>query len=316
MPPAAPDESQKAELAEPTRADVQQLMDQALTTPTLDSLQQFVDFANRFRKLAAYNLYMVYIQRPGAAAVATRDEWMGVGQTIMPDAVPIVILRTFGPIELVYELSDTAPPQVRDPRSHMLGAEGPFDVERMNRLVRNLKPKGKALRIDVVQGSYGAHLAGTAAAARPLLTDVQDLASGTLPTGQIAHGNFETTPYPAHDLLYRIKLNRRMTAAEQFTTLAHELGHIFCGHLGAFLPSGRADDDHGWPDRSSLGQSAREIEAELVAWLIASRANLITGAPIYLRPYLERARDDGSIGSVSPHAIIRAAARIERLSKR
>ena len=64
----------------------------------------------------------------GLLSIEARDEWMGVGQTVMPDAVPIVILRTFGPIELVYELSDTAPPQVRDPRSHMFGAEGPFDV--------------------------------------------------------------------------------------------------------------------------------------------------------------------------------------------
>jgi hypothetical protein len=301
--------------AAPTRDDIAQLVDQALTTPTVESLDQFVGFAARFRKLAAYNLYMVYMQRPGASAVATREEWQEVGQTVLPDAVPIVILRTFGPIERVYELSDTSPQQVRDPRTDMFGAEGAFDARILDRLIKKLKDSKRNLKIEVKRDSYGSKLAGTAAAPPPTLVGLQDLMTGKIPTGQLAHGNFHTDVNPSEKIDYRIKLNRRLTAAEQFTTLAHELGHIFCGHLGGYSPNGRKDDESGWPDRRGLKHSAREIEAEIVAWMVASRVNLITGAPLYLKPHLMRAKEDGSIGTVKPDLIIRSVARIERMMR-
>lgn len=144
---------------------------------------------------------------------------------------------------------------------------------------------------------------------------MQDLLAGTLSTGQVAHGNYETEIAPTEKITYRIKLNRRLTPAEQFATLAHELGHIFCGHLGGHAPSGRVDDESGWPDRRAIQHSAKEIEAEIVAWLVSSRANLITGAPLYLKPHLLKAKEDGTIGTVKPDLIIRAVARIERLMR-
>ena len=32
---------------------------------------------------------------------------------------------------------------------------------------------------------------------------------------------------------FEVLLNRSYSATEQLATLAHELGHIYCGHLGA-----------------------------------------------------------------------------------
>lgn len=72
-------------------------------------------------------------------------------------------------------------------------------------------------------------------------------------------------------------------------TIVHELGHIFLGHLGE-CASGQSDDDEsGWPNRMGLGKNEKEIEAEAVAYLVASRAGVVTASAQYLKPYAERA---------------------------
>jgi hypothetical protein len=71
---------------------------------------------------------------------------------------------------------------------------------------------------------------------------------------------------------------------ERFVTLAHELGHIFCGHLGECQSrSGQENAETGWPDRRDLGKNEQEIEAEAVAYLVATRADLVTASVAYLR---------------------------------
>jgi Zn-dependent peptidase ImmA (M78 family) len=110
---------------------------------------------------------------------------------------------------------------------------------------------------------------------------------------------------------YRVTFNDRLEGGERFVTIAHELGHIFCGHLGECLYRGSNDDESGWPDRRSLGKNEKEVEAEAVAYLVASRAALVTGSAAYLKPYAQRA----DMKSIDVYLIVRAAARIERLSK-
>jgi hypothetical protein len=44
---------------------------------------------------------------------------------------------------------------------------------------------------------------------------------------------------------YRVTLSDRLTDRGWFANLAHELGHIFCGHLGACLSQSTRDDDEG-----------------------------------------------------------------------
>ena len=112
--------------------------------------------------------------------------------------------------------------------------------------------------------------------------------------------------------MYRIRLNDRMTEAERFVTLAHELGHIFCGHLGACQSkSGGADEESGWPDRRRLATAESEVEAEAVAFLIASRAGLVSASAAYLTPHPKKAH----MSLVDVDLITRAAARIERIGK-
>lgn len=73
-------------------------------------------------------------------------------------------------------------------------------------------------------------------------------------------------------IAWRIVANERGSAAERFVTLAHELAHIYCGHLG---PS-RAPGD--WPEARPIASSVAEVEAEMVAALIGVHAGLDPGA--------------------------------------
>lgn len=60
-----------------------------------------------------------------------------------------------------------------------------------------------------------------------------------------------------------------------------------------------------------MGLAEREVEAEAVAFLAASRAGLTTGSAAYLKTHAERA----VMKKIDIDLIVSAAARIERIAK-
>jgi hypothetical protein len=102
-----------------------------------------------------------------------------------------------------------------------------------------------------------------------------------------------------------------LAPTERFVTIAHELGHIFLGHLGECASAKSNDDESGWPNRRSLGKNEKEVEAEAVAYLVASRAGVVTASAQYVKGYANRA----DMTKVDVDLVVRSAARIERLAK-
>jgi IrrE N-terminal-like domain len=291
---------------EGTRGQIRQLIKQALENPTPEGLERFLEFATRFRRLAVWNARMAYIQRPGARAIASEFEWVRAGREVLPDAVPIIILWPFSPIRVVYELADTGPPIDREQFNDPFAVKGQLRAGALSQLISNLK-KEKTFKVVVELRRQGFDRAGSAArTASP-----SSPGAGT-PIGTFARENSKTTGGGQEvGPSYRIVINDALAAKEQFVTLTHELGHIFCGHLGGCKAPGREEDESGWPDRCSLGTHEKEIEAEAVAYVVSGRAGLIPRSAEYLRIHAQRA----DMGRVSEDLIVRAASRIERLAK-
>lgn len=295
------------------RAEVEQLVKNALEARTPEAFTAFLDFMTRFRRLSVWNARMAQIQRPGARALASEHEWRSIGRRVAADAAPIIILWPFGPIRYVYEVGDTLPAIDRSAIGDPFATEGALRPGVMDRLAQALRHQ-KHFRVDVERRRFGLAMAGSVAGQGNLALEEQGeavQAQGTL--GLFAKSNAQTTQKVTARGIpsYRVLINDRLTEPQQFVTLAHELGHAFCGHLGACHGGRSGQEESGWPDRRALGHDEREIEAEGVAYIVAKRAGIVTRSVDYLAPHVNSAE----LNNLDVDLVVRAAARIERLAK-
>ena len=255
---------------------IDQLFRSALTAQGNNAFGEFLDFARKFNNLSVYNAMLVRLQRPGAAMVGSRKQWRGLGRRVLPDAIPIVILHPFGPVRFLFEMSDTDGKSMPAQDKNPLFAQG----EVTDKLFQHTKKAGENFAVEVVEtDQYGNHLAGTASGlgVRPeRFTNNKQIA-------------------------FRVKLNAKHDLPSRYATLAHELGHIYCGHLGR-------DAKGRWPDRhNSLTEKAMELEAEAVAWLVCQRNGITTRS----REYMNSLIDEAGLEAVSMYSIYEAANRVE-----
>jgi hypothetical protein len=258
------------------------LFHDAIRTKGVEVFDQFLAFVQRFNRFSAFNTMLIEMQRPGATAVGFREQWLTVGRRVMPGAVPIAILWPFAPVRWVYELDDTygkdVPSRQVDPFAVLgspPGASWSATLEAADR-------RGVKVELTARWGQRRAGLAGR------------------------LHQAADGATVAARDKRHRwlVLINEQLYLGARFATLAHELGHIYCGHLGAH-PEGF------WPDRSSgLSLGQREMEAEAVAYLVCKRLSLETRSSEYLKNHVTLE----NLYAVSKRLIIEAVNRIEARS--
>jgi len=88
-------------------------------------------------------------------------------------------------------------------------------------------------------------------------------------------------------------------------TPAHELAHLFLGHLGP-------DKKLSIPKRKQLTNPTREIEAESVAYILSERNGIHSKSKPYLSEFVD---EDESVGDVDVYQVMRAAGQVETLLK-
>ena len=86
---------------------IDQMFQAALRDQGPDAFNTFLTSARNFNNLSIYNAMLVRVQRPGADMVGSRKQWRKIGRMVLPDAIPIIILRPFGPVQFLYEQNDT-----------------------------------------------------------------------------------------------------------------------------------------------------------------------------------------------------------------
>lgn len=234
---------------------------------------------NRIAKsthMAPFNLMLADIQRPGARYVEFRETWAEAGREVKPAAVPIIVLWPFCPVRCAYDLSDTTGPAKDDAALDRMFCE-PLEIkgDAVDKLARRAL---KEDNIEVVFAALGSNRAG----------DARATGAGVAKKGV------------AQQPIWVVRVASHLNDGARFTTLIHELAHIYLGHQG--------DSGKKWPNRRPERLDVREFDAEAVSFIVGSRFGLKTASAEYLRGYLK----EDTITHISFAAIARAAGRIEQ----
>jgi hypothetical protein len=237
------------------------------------AFREMVDFIGRFRDYSPYNNMLVRVQRPSCSFFATRRDWeRRFGKKPKDDARPMIILAPMHPVLLVYDLEDIDKPNVPKELREFSLVFGPIDprwLDRVQANARGYRIKVEFKKLSSTQSGYATHALG----------------QKTWKMTVVVHQGLDT--------------------ASQLGVLAHELAHVFLGHLGT-------DYDQWWPARANIHRAAMEVEAEAVTYIVTERLGL-KGSSV---PYVSRHLTGGELPvGVSIDLIAKTATLIERFAR-
>ena len=241
---------------------------------TSKDYRELLDFVVRLRNFAPFNAMLLQVQKPGLSYAASERDWrVRFGRTPKEAARPLLILWPFGPVALVYDVMDTdGDEQPEDVASFV--ARGQIDEQQM-----------ESFPLLLARMNIDWHW-----------IDAGDRKAGSISVVYRALQGKETSRY-------RLEINKNHTPAVQFTTLAHELGHLYLGHLG---PDSRLKI----PERPRPDLDLREVEAESVAYIVCKRNGVEPKSQTYLSDFIDgRETSEG----IAVFQIMRAAGRVEAL---
>jgi hypothetical protein len=183
------------------------------------------------------------------------------------------MLWPFGPVALVYDVADT---------------------------------EGKELPQDVATFFAHGPIGETEIEAFRQRTNRKNTLWDDLDAGDGKAGSIRCTREAANDKesnVYRMLVNKNHTPPVRFVTLAHELAHLFLGHLGI-------DGTLHVPDRRHLGHQQVELEAESVAFIICKRNGVMSKSETYLSNFVTQ---NSTVGDLDIYQVMRAAGQVETL---
>jgi hypothetical protein len=251
----------------------QLLEDSRLYTQSKD-YKDLLEFVVRLRNFAPFNAMLLQVQKPGLRYAASAPDWRErFGRTPKEHARPLLILWPFGPVVLVYDVMDTVgKPLPKDVASFF--AHGPIDENQ-------LKSFAPLIRRKNIEWCW---------------VDTGDQKAGAIRTVHRATNDKEVTQY-------RVHINHNHSPAVQFATLAHELGHLFLGHLGK-------NKALNVPQRPEMKPAQQELEAESVAYLVCARNGVTSKSETYLANYVKQ---NTTVDEIDLYQVMRAAGQVETL---
>ena len=248
----------------------------ALAYHTSGGFVELMQFTRRLPAYSPFNCMLLHIQNPKVSFVARPEQWTSVGRKVRPGARPLVILAPMHPVLFVFDVADTdgepLSPAIKRKIEDPFGVEGTVKPLTWTRILRKCDNLGINIVLEQLNPTIAGYVARVSDSAPPD---------------------------------YAIRLNETYDLTTRFATLTHELGHLFCGHLGSL-----ANDF--WEPRLELEVKAKELEAEAVAYLVTSRMGLHTASKKYLSIYL---KPDAVLPEFSMEAILTAAGAVEGMAK-
>ncbi|MEI2776027.1 MAG: ImmA/IrrE family metallo-endopeptidase [Tetrasphaera sp.] len=253
MPPRRPRDSEdlfdwaEDEDAAINRPLIDQLINATRLYDTAEARQDMLDFVVRFRSVAPFNAMLLQAQRPGLTHAATASDWqVRFNRRPTATARPLIILRTMGPVDFVFDVLDTE----GDPLP-----AGAFVFPTFG----SVPETDWAAILSRVRKAFTVHLPKD---------------------GDGRAGMIRRQAGPKGKPEYEVFLNAGHPPATQFVTLAHELAHLYLGHLGE-------DRRLRVSDRRFGSHAQDEVEAEMTAWIVARRAGVTPLSEKYLGDYID-----------------------------
>lgn len=244
---------------------------------------------------------LVKTQMPSARYVLTARQWADKYHRKPKDeARPLIILRKYGPISFVFEIGDTCPIQkslwsdeddiqsILDQVSHPYAVrDGHVSEYDYDNLLQRLAYNGIIEQKFRAGSDLGAMIRKSNDTTTIRIIDNQN----------IAHDVHVNT-------YYKIFVNERADKSEEFASLCHELGHLFCHHISPF-------SKEMWKLRT-VSKEQEEFEAECVSYLVCERHGVANRSWTYLSQWLDK---NAEVPPVSYENIFRAADTIEAILK-
>ena len=187
---------------EAARSLLDQLLEESRLYKTSKDYLDLLEFTKRLRNFAPFNAMLLHVQKPGLRYAAAAYDWKArFERHPKENARPLLILWPFGPVALVYDVQDTE------------GKDMPQDVD-------TFFARG-AITAEQIPGFIEKMGRKQIACA---YFDGGDAKAGSIRVLKRAT--------PKEGGCYGMQLNRNHSTPVQFVTIAHELAHLFLGHLG------------------------------------------------------------------------------------
>lgn len=257
------------------------------------AFQDLLRFVASFRRYSAFNAMLVHVQMPGARYVLPAKRWLKEYERRPKEgAQPLVMLQPKGPVQFGFDVSQTEGRAVPAEVSNPFDAKGQIERSEFDQSLANANRSGVEVRWVPLGSTLGGYVRDAGSPHHVIGLGLVKGARGLLDI------DGQEVPKFAD-----ITLNSNLSLETNYATLTHELGHLYCGHVGT-------PDPRHWPDRRKLDRQRMEFEAESVSYLVCQRAGLETPAVAYLHGYLSA---NGEVPEISLDLVFKAAQRIERM---
>lgn len=240
---------------------------------------KFFNFIARFNHYSRFNTMLMYLQNDAVSFFGSTSYWKKkFNRFIREDARPYVILAPMAPVILAYDVMDT------------IGKDSPIEFLR-----KGLGSNPFDVTGELPQGLFDISFINAKALGINVLKKKQSYFMGGLIT-TIYAGKLE------------IVLNSDTNKKQQFSTLLHELAHLFLGHTGhKELLISTTQKRIKLPKRV-LAKSVEELEAETVSYLLCKKLGLETKSAEYIAGYIKSEKD---LEVFSYETVVRTADKIE-----
>lgn len=257
-------------------------------------ISRYLKFLKKVPDHAPFNNTLVFIQNPDCSYYATANQWEErYKRTIKKDARPMVILFPFGPVEFVYDISDTEGEKIPDEQILFWWRKNGGTLD--EKIIENTHQNLTALGVHNKE-----------------MEARQYFERRAFRTGGYAQRTF------ADDEL-SITLHPRYSeeSMESYGVLCHEIAHILLGHLGGITINkqnkGKITKKEITKDRSYIPKNIEEVEAELVAWIVFNSFGIEKNSEAYIATWLI---DQNDIDKIGMSDVLRVAGKIQEMGKK